>query len=293
MKPSHLLVPAALLLAIGSVWLISLRVERRTLSREVEKQRSTLRQATREQAQKKEAEAAEYAAHSKRLAEVREQLAIEQKTAADMAAQKSELQSMIPKVDDDEMVVSFGRIHDMAAEIGEALLLFLQMASRKDKDFAPEDSQVAAALKMMSWLPEITGFEDTPAEISCLQAGMIAKTFDLDPAAAARAEQIISDHFAQMKALRVTAASKDRPGWRDQRSASLTQLMWKLRPILPANSDATPCLPLILNMGAGMEKQVDVKVDQNGETQGAVSMSIATWPRVPWLPEEPTKAGTP
>jgi hypothetical protein len=299
MKPSYLLIPAALLLISGSVWLISLRVEGTGLSRELKQQSSNLRQATQAQVAKTEAESVEYAALTQRLAEVQEQLAIEQKTAADVAAQKAELQSRMPKVDDGEMVVSFGRIRDMASEMGEAVRIFQQMENRKEKNFVPED-QRATAVKMMSWMPEIAGFEDTPAEISSLQAGMIAKTFDLDPETTARVQQIISDHFAQMKAMGVTASSKDRPGWRDQRSASLTQLMWKLRPILPANSDAIRSLPLMLNMGTGMEKQVNVKVDEKieptpGQTEAIdelvderteIKLSLPMWPPVPWLPKE-------
>jgi hypothetical protein len=290
MKPSHLPVAIALLLTSLGVWLISLRMEGTALSREVEQQRSVLRHAIEAQTGKTDAESAEYAALTQRLAEVREKFAIEQKTAADVAAQKTELQSRMPKVEDNEMVVSFGRIRDMASEIGDGVRHFQQMQNGKKMKFRPEDQ--ATAVKMMSWMPEIAGFEDTPAEISSLQAGMIAKTFDLDPETTARVQQIISDHFAQMKAMGVTASSKDRPGWRDQRSTSLTQLMWKLRPNLPLNSDAIPSLPLMLNLGTGMERQVDLKVDENGE-HNVIKMSLPAWPPVPWLPKEQTTPRAP
>jgi hypothetical protein len=99
-------------------------------------------------------------------------------------------------------------------------------------------------------------------------------------------DQIIRDHFTQMNAMGITAASQDRPSWRDQRSASITQLMWKLRPLLPADSSAIRSLPFILNLGAGLERHINMTVDEKGESHGSVSMTLPNWPRVPWLPEK-------
>jgi hypothetical protein len=56
----------------------------------------------------------------------------------------------------------------------------------------------------------------------------------------------------------------------------------------------------MLNMGTGMEKQVDVKVEEKIDLRGhlflernEIKLSLPMWPPVPWLPGEPAKAGTP
>jgi len=288
MKPSHLLISTALLLGVGGIWLIRLRAHGAALFIELEQHRTASRQAIEAQRAKVEAEAAEHMALLKHLAEVNSQLATEQKTAAEVTAQKAELESKLPPVAEDDIVISFGRIRDMAAEVGEIACLGKQIMSREKKEATPEENQkiMASIVKIMAWMPEIAGFEDTPAEISCFQAGTIAKAFDLNPATAAVVDQIIRDHFTQMKAMGMTAASQDRPSWRDQRSASITQLMWKLRPLLPADSGAIQSLPFILNLGAGLERNINMTVDEKGESHGSVSMTLPNWPRIPWLPEK-------
>jgi hypothetical protein len=288
MKPSHLLISVALLLGIGGIWLIRLRAQGAALSIELEQQRTASQQAIEARRAKVEAEAAEHTALLKHLAEVNSQLATEQQTTAEVTAQKANLESKLPPVAKDDIVVSFGRIRDMAAEVGEIARLGKQVMSREKKEATPEENQklMASIVKIMAWMPEIAGFEDTPTEISCLQAGTIAKAFDLNSATAARVDQIIRDHFTQMNAMGITAASQDRPSWRDQRSASITQLMWKLRPLLPADSSAIRSLPFILNLGAGLERHINMTVDEKGESHGSVSMTLPNWPRVPWLPEK-------
>lgn len=284
MKPSHLVIPVALFLGLGSFWLIRLRAESATLSGELDQQRIASQRAIESRRAKLETETAEHEALTKRLAEINAQLAIETKTTAQVTAQKAELESKLPRVDEDDIVVSFGRIRDMAAEVGEAAQLCQHFVSKEKKELTQEESEklMGFVIKLMSWMPEIAGFEETPQEISSLQAGTIAKAFDLNPATVAQVDKIIREHFTQMKAMGLTAASQSRAGWRDQRSASITQLMWKLRPLLPPDSGAIPTLPFILNLGAGMERHVDMKVDEKGESHGSMSMSLPNWPLVPW-----------
>jgi hypothetical protein len=62
--------------------------------------------------------------------------------------------------------------------------------------------------------------------------------------------------------------------------------MWKLRPLLPADSGAIQSLPFILNLGTGLERHIDLNVDEEGESHGSVNMSLPKWPHVPWLPEK-------
>lgn len=284
MKPSRLFILASVPLGIAAFWLVQLRADGTALSAKLAQQRSFAQEAAEARRAKIEKEKAESASLSSRLADLNSQLTAERQKTVELAAQKAEIESKLPPVHKDDLVVSFGRVRDMAAEMGEVARLVKKMEGHGAAKLTAEESQLMMSTmsKVVAWLPEISAFEDTPAEISTLQAGTIASVFALDAEAAARVEQVISDHFSQMKLAGLTASSKDRPGWRDQRSASIVQLMWKLRPLLPANPEATPSLPFILNLGAGMDKHVDLKIDAKGESKGTVTLSLPTWPRVPW-----------
>jgi hypothetical protein len=285
MKPAHLLLLTVCALGFGSAWLIRLRTDGSKLATEFEQERIRSRQIAATQRAKIEAETKEQADLVQQISQVRSQLANEQKVAAETTRRKTEMQAKLPPVDENEIVVSFGRIRDMALELGELASLGKHMLNGKNRQMTAEENEkfMNSTMKIITWQPEIAGFEDSPEEISSLQAGTIAKAFDLDPATTARVEQTIADHFTQMKRMGVTASSQNRPGWRDQRSAMITQLMLKLRPLLPANSDAAQCLPFVLNIGAGFQQNVDVNVDAKGESTGTVSMSLPNWPPVPWL----------
>lgn len=294
MKPLHLIVPAAFAFTLGVGWMTRLHSEERSLGKAIEAQQAATRLAAERQKAEREAATSERAALTLQLADLQAQLSAEQKATADASTRKTELEAKAPTVDPNDVVVSFGRVRDMAAEVGDSMRFYQKLAA-KNGAMTEEESQriMASSFKLMSWLPEIAAFEDTPEEIASLQAGILSSAFSLDPPSSAKVEQIIREHFAQMKIAGNTAASQDRPNWREERSAAITQLMWKLRPILPANSDAISFLPHMLNLGAGMDKRVDVKPHANGEIGGSVRLSLPNWPPVPWQHGKPSgKAAT-
>ena len=113
------------------------------------------------------------------------------------------------------------------------------------KDEELSDVVVKAFMKFVTWAPEISAFEDTPAEIASLQSTALRETFALTDTQTQQAEAIIKAHFATMKTAGLTYSShgvREWREWRERRSTSLTQLLWKLRPLLPASSKQTSSL---------------------------------------------------
>jgi hypothetical protein len=144
-------------------------------------------------------------------------------------------------------------------------------------------------MKLMAWMPEIAGFEERPAEIACFQAAVLADIFRLQPARTREVEAIIKTHFAAVQAQGLTAASSAQPNWRERRTAALTPLLWQLRPYIPANFSSPGVLTQIVNVGAGFETKSETHLSSEpGKSSHTVSMSLPTWPRLPWLP---AKAG--
>jgi hypothetical protein len=88
-----------------------------------------------------------------------------------------------------------------------------------------------------------------------------------------------------MKAAGLTYSGHDAPGWRERRSASLSQLLWQLRPLFPADSKQTPYLTQIVNIGAGIETRTIAPGPGASEPQTV--QNFPNWPAVPWLPAKP------
>lgn len=205
------------------------------------------------------------------------------------------LQKQIPPSLDTEITESFGRITDMGAEFGQYARLIQAnpdevQREMKRRGLNPDDlsdSMVKAFMKFATWAPEISAMEDIPAEIAALQSTALRDTFTLSDAQAKQAESIIQTHFATMKAAGLTFSSHDAPEWRERRSASLTQLLWKLRPIIPADSKLTSHLTQIVNLGAGFETKSLAPAPGTSEPQ--MVQSFPNWPAVPWLPAKPGK----
>jgi hypothetical protein len=166
------------------------------------------------------------------------------------------LQLKLPPSLDTEVTESYGRISDMGAEFGQYFRLVSLDFDEMQRDINEESdlsaSVVKAFAKFTTWAPEIGAMEDTPAEIGSLQAAALRATFSLDDSQTNQAKAIIESHFTEMKAAGLTATHQDSPDWRERRSESLTQLLWKLRPLIPANSKLTANLPQIVNIGAGI-----------------------------------------
>ncbi len=204
------------------------------------------------------------------------------------------MQKSIPQSLDTEITESFGRITDMGAELGQYSRIVLadydevqkELKRRGLKDDELSDIVVKAFMKFVTWAPEISAMEDTPAEIASLQSTALREAFALSDPQTRQAEAIIKAHFATMKTAGLTCSGHDTPGWRERRSASLTQLLWQLRPLIPANSKHTPNLTQIVNLGAGIETRTIAPAPGTSEPQ--MVQTFPDWPAVPWLP---TKRG--
>jgi hypothetical protein len=204
--------------------------------------------------------------------------AIQKETAA--------LQLKLPPSLDTEVTESYGRISDMGAEFGQYFRLISLDIDEMQKELNEEsdlsERVMKAFAKFTTWAPEIGAMEDTPAEIGSLQAAALRSTFSLDDSQTKQAEAIIETHFATMKAAGLTASHQGSSDWRERRSESLTQLLWKLRPLIPANSKLTANLPQIVNIGAGIETRTIPPGPDSLEP--LLIQNFPNWPAVPWLP---------
>lgn len=220
---------------------------------------------------------------------------IEQETAA-MQTETAALQARIPPSLDKEVTESFGRIADMGAELGH----FCRLISGDEDEMRRElsrrglspdtdlsESVVNGFAKLVAWAPEVGAMEDTPTEIASLQSAALRDVFSLNPTQTQQAESIIRAHFAAMKAAGLTFSGREAPDWQQRRSASLTQLLWKLRPLIPANSKHTVALTEIINFGAGIETKTIPQ--EPGSSATITVQDFPRWPAVPWLPAKSGK----
>ncbi|MEQ1850541.1 MAG: hypothetical protein ABMA01_03015 [Chthoniobacteraceae bacterium] len=205
------------------------------------------------------------------------------------------MQKTLPPSLDTEITESFGRITDMGAEFGQYARLvsgdFEEMQKELKRRGLNEEgdlsgSVVRAFMKFATWAPQISAMEDTPAEIASLQSTALREAFALSDTQTRQADAIIKAHFATMKAAGLTYSSHEAPGWRERRSASLTQLLWQLRPFIPANSKLTSSLTQIVNLGAGIESRTIAPAPGTSEPQ--MVQDFPRWPAVPWLPAKRT-----
>jgi hypothetical protein len=220
---------------------------------------------------------------------------IEQATAA-MQKETAALETRIPPSLDKEVTESFGRIADMGAELGQFCRLITggEEEMRRElsrRGLSPDtdlgESVVNGFAKLVAWAPEVGAMEDTPTEIAALQSAALRDVFSLNPAQTQQTESIIGAHFVAMKAAGLTFSGREAPDWQQRRSASLTQLLWKLRPFIPANSKHTVALTEIINFGAGIETKT--MPQEPGSSATMVVEDFPRWPAIPWLPAKPGK----
>jgi hypothetical protein len=213
-----------------------------------------------------------------------------EETTRQIESQTAALQLKLPPSLDAEVTESYGRISDMGTELGQYFRLNFGDSDEMQKELKRrglnEESDLSEDIvrafgKFTTWAPEIGAMEDTPAEIGSLQASALRATFSLDDTQTKDAEAIIEAHFSTMKAAGLTYASKDATDWRERRSESLTQLLWKLRPLIPTNSKQTGSLPQIVNLGAGIE--TTTLPPEPGTTETQTVQNFPNWPAVPWL----------
>jgi hypothetical protein len=183
--------------------------------------------------------------------------------------------------------VSFGRITDMGREMAEAIRTTNTLMRGQTADRSPEELQ-ASFMKFVTWMPQIAAFEEDPAEIAGFQTALLRELFKLDDARAAQMEGIIKQHFTALKAAGLTAANSAQPTWRERRSTALTPLLWQLRPFMPQDFESPALLSQIVNAGAGLETKSQTHLSQEpGKSSHSVTMSLPSWPRLPWLPSKP------
>jgi hypothetical protein len=223
------------------------------------------------------------------IAELRRAVELEEAEVKRTQEALATVEKQLPPVEDGETVVSYGRIADMGKEAADAIRAVTMMLAGQVPDRSKDEMQ-ASFMKFVAWMPEIAGFEENPAEIACFQTAVLGELFGLDETRAAQMEGIIKTHFTALKAGRLTAANAGEPNWRERRSAILTPLLWQLRPFIPADFKSPSVLGQIVNAGAGMETKSETRLSpEPGKSQHSVSMSLPSWPRLPWLPEK--KAG--
>lgn len=218
---------------------------------------------------------------------------IEEATDA-IQKENATLRLKLPPTLDAEVTESYGRISDMGAEFGQYFRLRApgfdevqkEMKRRGIKFNELSDTIVKAFAKFTTWAPEIGAMEDTPAEIGRLQAAALREVFSLDAPQTKQAAAIIEEHFATMKTAGLTYSSREAPDWRVRRSESLTELLWKLRPLLPTNPKLAASLTQIVNLGAGIETKTIAPVP--GTSAPQLIQTFPSWPSVPWLS---TKSG--
>ena len=288
MKKYMLYLPALVLAIFAALWLRQGSGESATLHAAIATQRAALAPPPPNNRVPMDAQNEATALMERSAALSAELRRIEEATGS---AQKENvaLQKQIPPSLDTEITESFGRITDMGAEFGQYARLIqanpeeVQSELKRRGLHADDlsDSVVKAFMKFATWAPEISAFEDTPAEIASLQSTALRGTFALSNTQTQQAEAIIQAHFATMKTAGLTYSSHEAPGWRERRNESLTQLLWKLRPLLPGNSKQTPNLTQIVNIGAGFETSTTAPAPGTSEPQ--MVQSFPNWPAVPWL----------
>ncbi len=295
MKKYLLYSPALVLLIFTAVWLRHGSAKSAALQSAIVSQRAALTPPP--QTDDRAAVAAENEASvlMARNAAVNAELRRIEEATGNTLKEIAAMQKGIPPSLDTEITESFGRITDMGTEFGQYVRLIApdfdevheEMKRRGIKFNELSGTMVKAFLKFASRGPEISAFEDTPVEIAALQSSALRETFGLNDTQTKQAEAIINAHFATMKASGLTYSSHDAPGWRERRSASLTQLLWNLRPLLPANSKRMPKLTQIVNVGAGVENRTVAPAPGTSEPQK--SQGFANWPAVPWLPTQSSR----
>jgi hypothetical protein len=286
MKRTPLIVPTALLVVGGAFWFARQASEASALRAELDSLRATggLRSATTDRQNTPSDFPDDPSQLAAQIAELRSELARRETEATSAEKALSDVRKQIPPLAAGETVVSFGRISDMGLEAAQAIRGVLSAFDVKQGGLMKEDVQ-ASFMKLMAWMPEISGFEERPAEIACFQAAVLRDLFDLDAARSRQLESIIERHFSALQAQRLTAASSAEPQWRERRATALTPLLWQLRPFVPANFPSPEVLAKVVNLGAGFETRSETHFSSEpGKSTHYVSAALPSWPRLPWLP---------
>lgn len=287
MKPVHIALTATITIASAAAWFSRQVSEAESLRGELEILRSenTRRSSLADTLNAPRDFDGEAALLEQQIAELRK--ALEQEDAEAKAAEKSieEMRRKLPPVAEGETIVSLGRITDMGKEAAHALRgVFGQLRGSKLPPAEIEQSE-ADFMRLIAWMPEISGFEERPAEMASFQAALLQELFHLDGPRARQMEAILKSHFDALHAARLTAAHAGEPTWKERRTAALTPLLWQLRPFMPKEFDSPETLGMLVNMGAGFETKTETRFsNEPGKSSHSVSMTLPSWPRLPWVP---------
>jgi hypothetical protein len=286
MKRIPFIAPTVLLVIVAAFWLARQASEASALRAELQSLRAMndSRSATADAPAALEQVPHQLLDWGAQAAELRAELEREQKEIDATRKALSEVRKQIPPVAEGETVVSLGRISDMGHEVAQAIRGALSPFDVKQGGLKKEDVQ-ASLMKLMAWMPEISGFEERPAEIASFQAAILRDLFDLDASRTRQVEAIIAAHFAALGAQRLTAANSAQPHWRERRADALAPLLWQLRPFIPANYPAPATLSRVVNMGAGFETKSETHFStEPGKSTHTVTAALPAWPDLPWLP---------
>lgn len=287
MKPFHVYIPALLTVAAATFWFSKQTSEAVSLRNELESIRAASKgDGAKADTSNPHAQNSDEATRlSRQIAELREALVREESEAKAVEKSLAEIQQKIPPVAEGETIVSLGRITDMGKEAALAIRGVSTLFERKGEFEGDKEQVQASFMKLVTWMPEIAGFEERPAEIACFQAAILRDVFGLDDSRARQVEGIIKTHFDAVNAAGLTPANSAQPNWKERRSAILTPLLWQLRPYIPQDFKSPSVVSQIVNVGAGFETKSETHLsNETGKSRHSVSMLLPSWPRLPWLP---------
>lgn len=287
MKHLRVSLPALLIIAAAALWFSRQANEAASLRNELQSLRTAnaLKLENSRAATEQPNSSEEAIQLQREIAETREALAREATAVKATEKAIAEIREKVPPVDDGETVVSFGRIADMGAETAQAIRGITDLVAQRDGTLAEKERIQASFMKLVAWMPEIAGFEQQPEEIASFQAAVFRDLFDLDETRSRQMEAIIKQHFTALHAAGLHAANSAQPNWKERRTAALNPLLWQLRPFIPPDFKSPGLVPQIANIGAGMETKSKTHLsNEPGKSSHTVSMSLPSWPALPWLP---------
>jgi hypothetical protein len=291
MKPIHFFLPTLLIVTVAALWFSRQASEAASLRNELESLRAAnARPAVKAgNANLPTGSTDEAARLGQQIAELREALAREESETKVAEKSLAEIQQKIPAIGEGETVVSLGRITDMGKEAAQAIRGVSKLFERTGESAVDKEQVQASFMKLVAWMPEIAGFEERPTEMACFQAAVLRELFGLDEPRARQMEATIKTHFDAVQAAGLTAANSAQPNWKERRTAQLTPLLWQLRPFMPQDFKSPGIVTQIVNIGAGLETKSQTHLSKEpGKSSHSVSMSLPSWPPLPWLPAKTT-----
>jgi hypothetical protein len=211
-----------------------------------------------------------------------EEIQTEELALAALRKETAALAARLPSAAEDDVIVSFGRIEDMARETGVTVRDLIGAVTSNSPGSVDLQNTVLQWMRVKGRVPEIQSFERHPGEIARFQSHALQQALDLSPAAEAAMKPLIEDAFARMAEEGLTASQRpetEPESWIAQRSRALQDLMIQLRPHIPHSDSmaARQALTMVLNLGAGMETTQHL----HSPNQATLTMGVK-WPQVPW-----------